>query len=179
MIPEWCCTLYTKPKFTTTYRENTYMFKCVKNKEGIFVWQSLSKIQITCSLTPKLCSSTMSSSRSLRPCLASWVTAVFCLVSGVSNGARSCRFPFCSMYLYNVCNWMQHWRREHDAYEAEHMCCCRTDYIYRQVFAPRGHLRCWLTVKSCKTLPPLHPWSAFHSEARAQKDMLHYHSGFL
>lgn len=46
---------------------------------------------------------------------------------------------------------------------SERLSCCRTDYFYRRFVHPGGHLHCWLTVKSCRTLPPPHVWSAFRS----------------
>lgn len=79
---------------------------------------TVSFFQITLSLTPSLRSRIVSSSRSLAPCLASWVTAVFCLVSEVSSGPSSCRVPFpLSMYLYSVWSWNQDGRRKDSAQE--------------------------------------------------------------
>jgi len=100
---------------------------------------------------PRLRKSIVSSSRSLRPCLASWVTAVFCLVSDVRSGSSSCRFPFCSMYLYSVCSWNQE------------MSECKCSAGELNAFACTEHLHCWSRVRSCRTLPPLRFWSAFRS----------------
>ena len=49
-----------------------------------------------------------------------------------------------------------------------------TDYFLQTVRAPTGHSHCWLTMKSCRTLPPPHVWSAFRSGANTEMLALLY-----
>ena len=57
----------------------------------------------------------------------------------------------------------------------------RTQLIifYRRFVHPMGHSHCWLTMKSCRILPPPHVWSAFRSRANTEMLALIYLSKTL
>lgn len=158
MTPEWCCTLYTSPKLITTccwvgselkrWRKHTHscFLKTVFNPPAVSL--------------PVYAASPWPPPGPWAPAwLVDWQqSCVWWVMSAVVPAPADPPSVRCTCTTSATGDDRKGYHREHASY-------CRSGRFFQRALR-LGCLRCWSTVRSCRTLPPPHVWSTFHSEAK-------------